>query len=172
MIVERKGYILRPWEMGDAVSLAENLNNKKIWDNVRDALPFPYTISDAQAYIEYTQGTPYPQNFAIVIENKAVGCVGISPCVDVERISAEIGYWLGEKYWGQGITGNAVKAIAEHVFEHTDILRLYASVYEYNKASMRVLEKAGFTYLCTLHKAAIKNGAVLNMPHYELVKPD
>lgn len=172
MIIERKGYILRSWEMSDAVSLAENLNNKKIWDNVRDMLPHPYTVSDAQAYIDYTQRTPYPQNFAIVVNDKAVGCVGIAPCTDVERISAEIGYWLGETYWGRGITSDAVKAIAEYTFEYTNINRLYASVYEHNKASMRVLEKAGFTYLCTLHKAAIKNGVILDMPYYELVKPD
>lgn len=172
MIIKRKGYILRPWETGDAISLAENINNKKIWDNVRDSLPYPYTVHDAQAYIEYTQDTPYHQNFAIVVKDKAVGSVGISPCVDVERISAEIGYWLGEVYWGHGFTSDAVKTIAEYTFQHTDIIRLYASVYEYNKASMRVLEKAGFTQLCTLHKAAIKNGVVLNMPYYELIKPD
>lgn len=172
MVIERDGYALREWKMSDAASLAENINNKKIWDNIRDALPFPYTLDDAKAFISFTKKTPYPQNFAIVVEGKAVGCVGISPCTDVERISAEVGYWLGEPYWGRGITSDAVKAIAGYTFKHTDIIRLYAAVYEYNHASMRVLEKAGFTRLCTLHKAAIKNGVILDMPYYELVKPE
>ena len=172
MVIERSGYILRPWVINDVASLAENINSKKIWDNVRDSLPFPYTITDAQSYITYTLETPYPQNFAIVVNDKAVGCVGISPCTDVERISAEIGYWLGEAYWGRGYTSDAVKAVAEYTFKQTKIMRLYATVYENNKASMRVLEKAGFTRLCTLHKAAIKNGIILDTPYYELVKPD
>lgn len=172
MIIERNGYILRQWEINDAISLAENINNKKIWDNVRDSLPFPYTEDDAKAFIAFTRETPYPQNFAIVVNNKAVGCVGISPCIDVERISAEIGYWLGEAYWGRGITSDAVKAVTEYIFKYTDIIRLFASVYEHNHASMKVLENAGYARLCILHKAAIKNGVILDMPYYELVKPD
>lgn len=172
MIITRNSYILRPWEESDADSLAENINNKKIWDCVRDSLPFPYTVNDARAFICYTKKAPYPQNFAVVIDGKAIGSIGISPCTDVERISAEVGYWIGETHWGYGIASDAVKAVTRYVFEHTEIIRLYASVYEHNKASMRVLEKAGFTCLCTLHKAAIKNGVILNMAYYELVKPE
>lgn len=169
--IKRNGYLLREWYLSDVESLAENINNKKIWDNVRDGLPFPYTIDDAKSYIQFTQQTPYPQNFAIEIDGKAVGNVGIQPCGDVERISAEIGYWIGESYWGKGVTSDAVKAVVEYTFTHTEIIRLFASVYEYNIASMKVLEKAGFTCLCVKHKAAIKNGVILHMPYYELVKP-
>ena len=170
MTIERNGYLLREWRLSDAESLADNISNKKIWDNVRDGLPYPYTVTDAEAYISFTRQQPCLLDFAIVVAGKAVGGVGISPRTDVERVSAEVGYWLGERYWGRGIVSDAVKAVAEYTFANTDILRLFASVYEYNHASMRVLEKAGFTRLAILHKAAIKNGTIVDMPYYELVK--
>ena len=94
---------LREWMLTDGVSLAKHINNVKIWNNVRDGLPYPYTILDADKYIRMVQVLPYVQNFAIEIAGETVGGVGIAPLTDVERLSAEVGYWLGEDYWNRGI---------------------------------------------------------------------
>ena len=99
-----------------------------------------------------------------------MGGVGIVPLTDVERLSAEVGYWLGEDYWGRGITSEAVALLVDYVFRETGIIRLFASVYEYNPASMKVLEKVGFTRQAILRDAAIKNGRVIDMYYYDLIK--
>ena len=116
------------------------------------------------------QAQPYVQNFAIEVAGEAVGGVGIVPLTDVERLSAEVGYWLGEDYWGRGITSEAVALLVDYVFRETEIIRLFASVYEYNSASMKVLEKVGFTRQAILRDAAIKNGRVIDMYYYDLIK--
>ncbi len=161
---------LREWKLTDGVSLAKHINNVKIWNNVRDGLPYPYTILDADKYIRMVQAQSYVQNFAIEVEGKAVGGVGIVPLSDVERFTAEVGYWLGEDYWNRGIVSEAVGVLVDYVFRETQIIRLFASVYEYNSASMRVLEKVGFTRQAILRDAAIKNGRVIDMYYYDLVK--
>lgn len=161
IIASKQGdFELREWELTDCFSLAEHINNIKIWNNVRDGLPHPYTLQDAEAYIRMVQTKPFVQDFAIVVDGKAVGGVGIVPMSDVGRVSAEIGYWLGE----------AVRLVADYTFRETEILRLFAHVYEYNFASMKVLEKASFTKLTILRKAAIKNGKVIDAYYYDLVK--
>ena len=172
MIIESKqgDFELREWELTDCSSLAEHINNIKIWNNVRDGLPHPYTLQDAESYIRMVQTKPFVQDFAIVIDGKAVGGIGIVPMGDVERVSAEIGYWLGEAYWNRGIMGEVIRLVVNYTFRETKILRLFACVYEYNIASMKVLEKAGFTKLTVLPKAAIKNGKVIDMHYYNLVK--
>ncbi len=171
IIASKQGdFELREWELTDCFSLAEHINNIKIWNNVRDGLPHPYTLQDAEAYIRMVQTKPFVQDFAIVVDGKAVGGVGIVPMSDVGRVSAEIGYWLGEAYWGRGIMSEAVRLLADYTFREPEKLRLFAHVYEYNFASMKVLEKAGFTKLTILRKAAIKNGKVIDAYYYDLVK--
>ena len=161
---------LREWMLTDGVSLAKHINNVKIWNNVRDGLPYPYTILDADKYIRMVQVLPYVQNFAIEIAGETVGGVGIAPLTEVERLSAEVGYWLGEDYWNRGIMSEAVALLVDYVFRETQIIRLFASVYDYNNASMKVLEKVGFTRQAILRDAAIKNGRVIDMYYYDLVK--
>lgn len=171
MEIVREQFVLRPWRMTDCESLAANANSKRIWDNVRDFFPHPYTVDDAKAFIgEMVAQRRELCDFAITIDGNAVGGVGFVRGIDVERLSAELGYWLGEAYWNRGIMTDAVRAVADYVFHHTDIIRLFAPVFAYNQGSMRVLEKAGFTKLAVLHKAAIKNGSVVDMHYYELVK--
>lgn len=93
IIASKQGdFELREWELTDCFSLAEHINNIKIWNNVRDGLPHPYTLQDAEAYIRMVQTKPFVQDFAIVVDGKAVGGVGIVPMSDVGRVSAEIGY--------------------------------------------------------------------------------
>lgn len=170
-IHDRNGnFLLREWRLEDAVSLAKNISNINIWNNVRDGLPYPYTERNAEEYLHVVGEKPYVQDLAIVIDNEAVGGIGFIPLCDVERYSAEIGYWLGEDYWNRGIMSEAIRQVVEYVFRETDIIRLFASVYEYNPASMRVLEKAGFTRQAVLRKAAVKNGKVIDMHYFDLVK--
>lgn len=163
-------FLLREWEETDVPTLVENISNIKVWDNVRDGLPFPYTREDGEAYIRATRAKECVQDLAIVVDGRAVGGVGVVPLSDVERCSAEVGYWLGETYWNRGIMTEAVRLLVDYVFENTAILRLFASVYEYNVGSMRVLEKAGFTRQAVLRKAAIKNEKVIDMHYFDLVK--
>lgn len=169
--IRREGYLIRSWQPDDEASLAATLNNIAIWNNVRDALPYPYTLDDAREYIAFTRQKPYPQDFAIEIDGKAAGGIGFVPQTDVERFNAEIGYWIGEAYWNRGIASDAVRVLADYVFLHTAIVRLYAHVYDYNEASMRVLGKAGFRKIGIMQQAAFKNGRFIDLHAYELIKP-
>lgn len=98
---KQENFKLREWKLTDFTALVKHINNIKMWNNVRDGLPHPYTILDADNYIRMVQAQPYIQNFAIEVEGEAVGGVGIVPLTDVERLSAEVGYWLGESYWNR-----------------------------------------------------------------------
>lgn len=161
---------LRPWSMKDAPSLAQYANNINVWNNVRDVFPHPYTEEDAKAYITMVQHEEPALNFAIIVDGKAVGGVGFIPQKDVERFNAEIGYWIGEPFWGKGIITEVVRTITQHIFSTTDIFRIFACAYEYNTASMRVMEKAGFRKVGIMEKAAFKNGRFVNFHYYELLK--
>lgn len=170
MIIRRDEYAIRPWRRDDNVSLAGNANNIKIWNNVRDYFPNPYSIRDADDYINLVSAVSVPLNFAIEIAGKAVGGIGFVPGSDVERLNAEIGYWLGEKYWNRGIMSSVVRDSADYIFANSDFIRLFAPVFEFNSASMRVLEKAGFNKIAVLHKAAVKNNRIIDLHYYELLK--
>ena len=163
---------LRPWQLTDVASLARQANNSNIWNNLRDYFPHPYTKNDGEQFIRMVLDKTAPAvDFAIVVEGKAVGGIGIVPNKDVERISAEMGYWLGEEYWGQGIMTRVVRQMYEYVFAGFPIIKLYAPVFSHNPASIRVLEKAGFVREGILRQAAIKNGKVIDLHYYGLVKP-
>lgn len=150
---------LRVWTPEDIPSLTFHINNINIWNNTRDGLPHPYTEEDAENFIKMNMEHEGPaENFAIDIDGKAVGGVGFVMGSDVERISAEIGYWLGEQYWGRGIMTSAVQEAVKYAFETLPVMRIYAGVFEYNIPSMKVLEKAGFKKEAILRKAVIKNG--------------
>lgn len=135
---------------------------------MRDMFPNPYTKECAVDFIKRAESM---QNiFAIVVDNKAVGNIGYFPQNDIERFNAEIGYWIGESYWGTGIMTNVLKTLTNHIFTTTDMIRLFATAFETNPASMKVLEKAGFTKVGVLKKAAVKNNEVLDMHYFELGK--
>ncbi len=159
---------IRYWRTKDANDLAEALNNKKILDNLRDGLPCPYTVKDAENYIaamlHADKNTTYA--FAITVEDKAVGSIGAFRKDNIHCRSAEMGYYVAEPYWGKGIATSAVKQICKYIFEKTDIIRIFAEPFAHNAASCRVLEKAGFVYEGTLRKNAVKNNAVTDMRMY------
>ena len=149
--------LLRPWQREDAAALAAVANDKHIWNNVRDQLPHPYTIADAVQWITYCKTQEPPVNFAVVYKGKVAGSIGCVPQKDVYRRNMEIGYFVGEQFKGKGIATEAVKILVEYITERFDVVRIYAKVFEHNKASMKVLQKNGFILENIHRKGALKN---------------
>ena len=154
--------ILREWKRSDAAALAKMANNKKIWDNVRDRLPYPYTKKDAKEWLSLVRKQKTITTFCVVANGEVAGSVGFTLKEDVYRKNAEIGYFIGEDHWGKGICTEAVKLLVDYILKKFDVVRIYAEVFEYNKASMKVLEKNGFYLECIRKKAAIKNNVILD----------
>lgn len=163
---------IRKWKLSDAIDLAAALSNKKIQDNLRDGLPYPYTEQDGTEYISAMLSADENETFAfaITVDNKVIGSIGVFRQENIHRQTAELGYYIAEEYWGKGIMTEAVKQICEYVFAGSDIIRIYAEPFAYNTASCRVLEKAGFQYEGTLRSNAVKNGKVVDMKMYSLLK--
>lgn len=163
---------IRQWKIEDAEALAQNLNNKKILDNLRDGLPYPYTSDDAREYINFVLNADKNSTFvfAITFEEKVVGCVGVFRQDNVCSKTAEIGYYLGEQYWNKGIATCAVKAACDYVFKNTDIIRIFAEPFARNIASCKVLEKAGFICEGILRSNVIKNGIIEDSKMYAIIK--
>jgi Acetyltransferases, including N-acetylases of ribosomal proteins len=160
------------WAEEDANQLAAALNNKKILDNLRDGLPFPYTVEDAKGYIKAMQDSQADNTFAYAItdEDRVIGSIGVFRKDNIHFRTAELGYYIAEPDWGQGHGTRAVKQICELVFETTDIIRIFAEPFARNLGSCRILEKAGFQLEGLLRKNAIKNGQTEDMKLYALVR--
>lgn len=163
---------IRKWKLSDAANLAAALSNKKVQDNLRDGLPYPYTEQDGIDFISAMLSADKNDTFAfaITIDDKAIGSIGAFRQSNIHQLTAELGYYIAEEYWGKGIMTEAVKQICEYVFSVSDIIRIYAEPFAYNTASCRVLEKSGFQYEGTLRKNAVKNGKVLDMKLYSKIK--
>jgi RimJ/RimL family protein N-acetyltransferase len=162
--------VVRSFGPGDAPSIARHANNRKIWMNVRDQFPYPYALADAERFVREAVAAVPQTDFAIAVNGTAVGAIGLRLKRDIWRRSAEIGYWLGEELWGRGIATEAVRAVTAEAFSHFDVRRVYAGVYEWNPASMRVLEKAGYTREARLRKAVTKDGRTIDLVLYALVR--
>lgn len=162
--------VLRAWKPGDEQSLVRHANSRNVWRNLRDAFPHPYTLPDAKRWIETANPTTPITNFAIVVDGAAVGAIGLVLKEDVFRRSAEIGYWLGEELWGLGIVTEAVCAMTDYAFATFDLCRVYAGVFEWNPASMRVLEKAGYEFECRMKKSVTKDGETIDELIYAIVR--
>jgi ribosomal-protein-alanine N-acetyltransferase len=161
---------VRSWEWRDRDSLVRHAKNRNVWLNLRDRFPHPYTLADARNWLDMVVGVKPETNFAIAIGDEAVGGVGYTIQPDVGHRSAEIGYWLGESYWGRGIATEALIAVTEHAFSNNDLCRLYAHVFAWNPASARVLEKAGYTFEGRLKKSVTKNGQTIDQLMYAIVR--
>lgn len=166
MRIELPSCTLRSWTLKDARSLARYANNRRVWLNLRDAFPHPYTELDARRWLAQVVVVRAETHLAIEVGNEAVGSVGFRPGVDVERISAEIGYWLGERFWGRGIMTDALRAATEYAFRNPDLQRIFAVPFAGNTASCRVLEKAGYCVEGRLRHSAIKDGVVTDQIVY------
>ena len=163
----KKGEVhIRPLQHADQSELAKLANNKKIWDNLRDYIPYPYTDNDAEIFINITKNETPQQTFGIEFQHKLCGVIGLIVQEDVYKKSAEIGYWIGEPYWKKGIASKAVSLITEYGFNELLLNRIYTGVFEYNVGSMKVLEKNGFEQEGIFKNAIVKNGKVYNEHRY------
>ena len=161
---------LRSWRVGDERTLAQHANDYDVWVNLRDRFPHPYTLQDAMGWVAYASSIT--TNLAIEVDGGVVGSVGFEPREDVERVSAEIGYWLGRGYWGRGIVTAAVRAATQHAMKTFDLSRIFALPFADNHASIRVLEKAGYTCEGRLHRSAIKEGVIRDQLLYAITDVD
>ena len=160
---------VRPWRAGDAGSLVKYANNANIARHLRDRFPHPYTLRDAKAFIHSSASARPQVSFAIIVDGEAAGGIGFSSGSDVERFSAEIGYWLGEPFWGRGIAAEAVQLVSAYAFDTCGLLRLFALPFAENQRSIRVLEKAGYTREAILRSSAVKDRAVRDQALYALI---
>lgn len=169
-----KEFILRPFQEGDAKSVAKAANNPKIAANLRNVFPNPYTLEDAEWYVNdcIEKKDDNQITRAIVVDGVAVGSIGIFVKDDVFEKSGELGYWLSEDYWRQGIVSRAAKQICKEAFNMFDINRIFAEPFDYNKGSRGVLEKAGFTYEGTMRNGVYKNGKVFSYCMYSLLREE
>jgi ribosomal-protein-alanine N-acetyltransferase len=151
---------LRPWMKEDARQLAFVANNKNIWKNVRDSIPYPYTIHDAEKWIAHCHKQKPVVNFGVIYNAALVGSIGCVPKTDVYSKSIEIGYFIGEPYWNLGIATQAVRILVDYIEKQFDAVRLYAEVFSYNKASMHVLHKNGFYLEGIRRKSVTKNNVI------------
>ena len=170
MRIEIGEWRVRSFHPGDAPALAGYANNANIANNLRDRFPHPYRIEDADNWIKVALAQEPETIFAIASATEAIGSIGMELHDDVYRRSAEVGYWLGEPFWGRGIATLALQAITDYAFDRLDMVRVYAHVYETNPASARVLEKAGFQFEGTLRKSVTKHGRIIDQWLYAAVR--
>lgn len=163
-------YMIRDWQTNDAESVARYANNREIWINLRDIFPYPYTIENAEAFLSIVMEDDPKTVFAIANAVEAIGSIGLMVGKDVHRFTAELGYWLAEPFWGKGIMTEAVERITEYAFKSFGLKRVYAEPYATNRASVRVLEKAGFKYEGLLQSSAFKDGRLVDQLLYAWVE--
>lgn len=161
---------LRPLRYADRERLTRLANNIKIWNNLRDMFPHPYTLEDADKFIDSVKPQEPQVTFAIEYAFSFAGVIGLVLQPDVYRKSAEIGYWLGEPFWGKGITTTAVKLATQYAFDTLNLNRLYAGVFEGNEASKRVLEKCGYQLEGISKKAVFKKNKLIDEYRFGIVK--
>ena len=160
---------VRSWEPEDLESLVSHADNRNIWLNLRDRFPHPYTRRAGREFLRYARGQQPETTFAIAVDGHAVGGIGFTVLTDVERVSAEIGYWLGEPFWGRGIVAEALVAVTSYAIETCRLTRVYALPFAHNRASCRVLEKAGYKVEAHLRRSAIKDGQIVDQLQYSFI---
>lgn len=161
---------LRPWRPDDLASLVRYANNRRVWLHLRDRLPYPYTEADGISWIEHATTVQPLTNFAIEYQCEAIGSIGLTLQDDIETGTAEVGYWLGEPFWGRGLATVALRAFCQWGFVQFALRRFYAGVMSSHAQSRRVLEKVGFV-LEGLHRQHIcKAGVVQDQAYYGLLR--
>lgn len=161
--------VLRPYSSSDALALAVIANNQDISKNLRDGFPFPYALEDAQRFIKMCLEKKVQSIFAIIYQGDLAGSIGLHPQNDIYKHTAEIGYFIAQKYWNMDIASKSVKMITKFGFESLHLTRIYAGIFETNKASMRILEKNEYVLECVKRKAIIKNGKILDEYLYAII---
>lgn len=168
LVLER--CVIRSWERSDVPALVRNADHHIVWRNLRDRFPYPYTRAAGEAWVRAARAEHPESSFAIEYGGEAVGGIGLLMQEDVARHSAEVGYWLGPESWGQGLATEALRGFTDWAFANLDICRLFANVFEWNPASCRVLEKAGFELEGRLRKSVTKEGQIIDQFLYALVR--
>ena len=162
---------VRPYVLEDAEALAKYADNRAVWITLRDRFPHPYTTDDAVGFLRIATTQLPTSDFAIATADEVIGGIGLQRQSDVHRLTAEIGYWLGEPFWGRGIATRAVRAVTAWAFATTSLERLYACVFATNPASARVLSNAGYQFEGRMRRAVIKDGRVLDQLIYAALRP-
>ena len=161
---------LRKWNDADLDSLVKYANNINVAKWLKNDFPYPYTHEDGKKYLSMIANDNPVKEFAIEAKSEVIGSIGIFPRADIYEKNAEIGYWLSEKYWGQGIMTKAIREIVDYGFHTFDIVRIYARPFSTNLGSQRSLEKAGFVFEARLKKAFFKNGEFIDELVYVKLK--
>jgi len=164
--------VVRSWQSGDEEGIVRHGDNRNIWLQLRDRFPHPYTHADAERWLAHALQAQPETNFAIALGDEVVGGIGYQFGIDVERFSAEIGYWLGEALWGRGIATAALRAVTRHAFATHELNRLFALPFARNLSSIRVLEKAGYVREGVLRHSAVKEGVVLDQVLYAVIRSE
>ena len=162
---------VRAWREDDAESLQRNADNKRVSMHLRDRFPYPYGIEQARTFLSWICRQTSPTVWALEVSGEAAGGIGIELHTDVERVSAEIGYWLGEPHWGKGIATAALTAVTAEAFKRFEITRLYAVPFADHLASVRVLEKSGYVREGHMRQSALKDGRIRDQLMYATYKP-
>lgn len=170
MLLDLGDLHIRTWRKSDLDTLLRYANNARIAANLRDQFPHPYTRRDGLDYLNYVRSMEVPMAFAVEYAGEAIGGIGFKQGSDISRLSVEMGYWIGEPFWGRGIASRAVAATSEWAFDGYKVMRVFATVFSHNAASIRVLEKSGFTREGILRRSAIKNGEILDQIMYARVR--
>lgn len=170
MHLELSHCTIRPWTHADAESLHRHADNRQVSIHLRDRFPFPYGMEQARSFLGWIATQVAPTVWAIDIQGEAVGGIGIELHTDVERVSAEIGYWIGQPFWGRGIATEVLIAVTAAAFEQFDITRIYAVPFADHVASIRVLEKAGYVLEGRMRQSAIKDGKIRDQLLYAAYK--
>jgi RimJ/RimL family protein N-acetyltransferase len=163
--------IVRSWTNDDAESLQRHANNRNVSIHLRDRFPYPYALENAKTFLGWLASQPSPTVWAIEAGGEAVGGIGIELHSDIERVSAEIGYWLGEQVWGRGVATEALRAVTAEAFRRYELTRIYAVPFADHRASIRVLEKAGYVKEGVMRQSAIKEGRIRDQALYATYKP-
>lgn len=157
---------IRDWHSHDRASLLQLADNHRIWRNLSHRFPHPYTEADADFWFAMLAQTPAPTHWAIEVDGLAVGGIGMDIGEGVFARSAHFGYWLGEPYWGRGLMTAAVRATVDFIFREFNLVRLESPVFEWNPASMCVLEKCGFQREGVMRRSVDKDGEVIDAVLY------
>lgn len=169
MRIDCERCVLRDWQRSDKASLVRHANNRKVWRNLTHRFPHPYTDADADRWFALLEAMAEATHWAIDVDGAAVGGIGCMLGEGVYQRSAQFGYWLGEAHWGRGIMTAAVKLVVPYAMKRFHLVRLESPVFEWNLASMRVLEKCGFGREALLKASVSKDGELIDSVLYGLV---
>lgn len=173
MVITLPGCVVRDWRSSDAASLARHANDRRIAQNLRDAFPNPYARSDADAFLAMVARQEPRTFFAIAVDDQAVGGIGYTLHTDVERVGAEIGYWIGVAHWGKGLATAALRGVTEYAFgQHPELRRIWAVPFADNTASVRALERVGYRLEGRMRESAIKYGKVTDQLLYAILRSE